>query len=263
MSYRLSQSFTYTYDGPASDLEHRLVVVPPARHGDQVLRTATVTVSDEKAFVHWYDDAVGNRRCLVRLADVPRRLDLTVEVTVDRRRNPRPASLTGSWDLWRLPSALTAANAEITALARDHAVSGDVLTTAEAFCSLVPQRISYGFGVTDVGTNASQALAGGTGVCQDQAHLMLALCRSVGIAARYVSGHLVGHGGTHAWVEVADAGRAVAFDPCHARRADSRYVTVAVGRDYRDVPPTSGRYNGTAHGRLTSTRLLELVDTAA
>ena len=94
-------------------------------------------------------------------------------------------------------------------------------------------------------TTAAQALAVGTGVCQDQAHVMLAMCRAVGIAARYVSGHLVGQGGTHAWTEVLAPGVApVAFDPCHGRRADARYVTVAVGRDYRDVPPTSGSYCG-------------------
>ena len=72
---------------------------------------------------------------------------------------------------------------------------------------------------------------------------------AVRLPARYVSGHVLGEGGTHAWVEVlvphpqdADALRAVAFDPTHDRRAGLRYVTVAVGRDYCDVPPTSGTF---------------------
>jgi transglutaminase-like putative cysteine protease len=99
-------------------------------------------------------------------------------------------------------------------------------------------------------------------VCQDQAHVLLAACRAAGIACRYVSGHMVGQGGTHAWVEVVvpdgAAARAVAFDPCHGCRADRRYVTVAVGRDYLDVPPTSGWYSGPARGRLSGTR--ELVE---
>ena len=58
------------------------------------------------------------------------------------------------------------------------------------------------YGVTSVRTTAAQALAGGRGVCQDFAHVMLALCHIVGLPARYVSGHLLGQGGTHAWVEV-------------------------------------------------------------
>jgi transglutaminase-like putative cysteine protease len=90
------------------------------------------------------------------------------------------------------------------------------------------------------------------------AHLMLALCHLVGLPARYVSGHLIGQGGTHAWVEVVvpQAGDAVAvpFDPCHGRRAGSSYVTIATGRDYSDVAPTSGSYVGTSSSRLTAQR---------
>ena len=71
--------------------------------------------------------------------------------------------------------------------------------------------------------------------------MMLALCHLLGLPARYVSGHLLGQGGTHAWVEVivarADEAMAVAFDPCNGRRAGAGYVTVATGRDYGDVAP--------------------------
>jgi transglutaminase-like putative cysteine protease len=112
--------------------------------------------------------------------------------------------------------------------------------------------------VTSVATTAAEALAVGRGVCQDSAHVMLALCRAVGLPARYVSGHLLGEGGTHAWVEVvlADAAgaRAVAFDPCNGRRAGREYLTVATGRDYTDVAPTSGTYVGAARGTLAATK---------
>ena len=88
--------------------------------------------------------------------------------------------------------------------------------------------------------------------------MMLALCHLVRLPARYVSGHLLGQGGTHAWVEVivarADEAMAVAFDPCNGRRAGAGYVTVATGRDYLDVAPASGSYTGTSAGRLTASR---------
>jgi len=88
--------------------------------------------------------------------------------------------------------------------------------------------------------------------------VMLAMCRLLGVPARYVSGHLVGQGGTHAWVEVlvprGATAAALAFDPCHGRRAGNSYVTVAVGRDYADVAPTSGTYVGAPGGTLTGTR---------
>lgn len=269
--YRLRQSFCYDYDGPVHNLVHRLVVMPPQVHGDQRLHSGTLEVSDPAADLRWHQDDFGNRHCVVRLAKVPPRLEMLVSVTVDRSAS-RPPLLPLSPSVrhpgaarFRRPSALTAADDAIAALARRHVVPGDVLATAEAFCALVPERIGYGFGATDVDTTAAQALAGGTGVCQDQAHLMLALCRSVSISARYVSGHLVGQGGTHAWTEVLAPGRGqpVAFDPCHGRRTDARYVTVAVGRDYRDVPPTSGSFQGTASSHLTTSRLVESEPMAA
>ena len=85
---------------------------------------------------------------------------------------------------------------------------------------------------------------------------MVALCRLCGLPARYVSGHLLGEGGTHAWVEVlvphpsgAECLRRARSIPTHDRRAGPRYVTVAVGRDYGDVPPTSGTFEGPVRRR--------------
>jgi transglutaminase-like putative cysteine protease len=91
---------------------------------------------------------------------------------------------------------------------------------------------------------------------------MIALCRAIGLPARYVSGHLLREGGTHAWVEVivadADAARAVALDPCNGCRVGVNYLTIAVGRDYADVAPTSGTYLGSARGTLTATKHIEV-----
>ena len=109
-------------------------------------------------------------------------------------------------------------------------------------------------------------MAGGKGVCQDYAHVMLALCRAARLPARYVSGHLFGEGGSHAWVEVvvrrpaAPAMVAVAFDPTHERRAEQGYFTVAVGRDYADVAPTSGTFEGKDPGVLSTLKRLRKAD---
>jgi transglutaminase-like putative cysteine protease len=88
---------------------------------------------------------------------------------------------------------------------------------------------------------------------------MLALCRLCDLPARYVSGHLLGEGGTHAWVDVLlPEAVAVAFDPTHGREVSLSYVTVAVGRDYRDVAPTSGSYTASFKGQLSSQRRVGL-----
>ena len=102
-------------------------------------------------------------------------------------------------------------------------------------------------------------------MCQDYAHLMLAVCRAAGVPARYVSGHLTGEGGSHAWVEILEVERpgdeavAIGFDPTHDRPVDDRYLTVAVGRDYADVAPTSGTFHGRARGELTITKVVRPV----
>ncbi|MDX6204029.1 MAG: hypothetical protein QOF39_86 [Frankiales bacterium] len=258
--YRLRQRFSYTYVGRAYDLRHRLVVVPPSVHGDQRLRLGSVEVTSEDAEVVWRSDEDGNRTTSVRLAVVPETVDMQVSVVVERGGPAEQLSSSVLRDTRMLrPTALTQPDERIRSLAREHAVA-DAEETADRICSLVPTLVAYGFGATDVGTPAADALAGGTGVCQDQAHVMLAMCRSVGVRARYVSGHLIGQGGTHAWVEVLVpdglGARAVAFDPCHGRRADRRYVTIATGRDYRDVAPTSGSYSGDARGELSTSRAL-------
>jgi transglutaminase-like putative cysteine protease len=157
-------------------------------------------------------------------------------------------------------SLRTVPDPAVRRLARELAGGGDVLAAAMRVCEAVHELVAYVPGSTTVRTTAVQALAGGRGVCQDQAHVMIAVLRAAGIPCRYVSGHLVGQGGTHAWVEVVvPAGRgarAVAYDPTHRRLARGGYVTVAVGRDYVDVPPTSGWYSGEANGVLSGTREL-------
>jgi transglutaminase-like putative cysteine protease len=94
---------------------------------------------------------------------------------------------------------------------------------------------------------------------------MVALCRACGLPAKYVSGQLAGEGGTHAWVEVllveegSSTAEILAVDPTLDKVVDLRYLTVAVGRDYRDVMPTSGFYTGKPANMLSHIRVLEVI----
>jgi transglutaminase-like putative cysteine protease len=130
----------------------------------------------------------------------------------------------------------------------------------------VHTELGYESDATTVATTAAEALAVGSGVCQDSAHVMLAMCHVLGVPARYVSGHLLGQGGTHAWVEVmirdGDHVAAMPFDPCNGVPGSARYLTIATGRDYRDVAPTSGSYLGAATGRLTTDRRVAVLAAA-
>ena len=268
-TYLLRQSFRYDYPSPVRDLRHRLMVVPRAVHGGQVRVDHAVSVGGAAATVSRGVDRFGNEVVDVRARRVADGIEFESWSLV-RGSECGSVAAGGRRDWWRAPTALTATDGMLAGVARSFAGGaggvggGGALERAERICTWTNNALGYEWGVTTVRTTAAEAVAGGRGVCQDYAHVMLALCRAAGLGARYVSGHLVGEGGSHAWVEVVvDGGLAVAFDPTHDRRAGSGYVTVAVGRDYADVAPTSGRFRGDSPGRLTSSKTLTLVEDAA
>lgn len=261
------QRFRYEYPGPIRDLRHRLVVFPPDRHGGQRLLGRELLVSDE-ADVREEVDAFGNLVCHVQVGRVERAIEFEARMLVERAPGPRhpPArALRGRHFLD--PTPLTAPDAHLAEVAERLVAAGERAGLAERINHWVWHSITYTPGVTGVRTSAAEAIALGQGVCQDYAHVMLALCRRVGLPARYVSGHLLGEGATHAWVEVLapdprhPARRSIqAFDPTHGRRVRPDYVTVAVGRDYRDVTPTSGTYVAPYAGTLQAHKHAALTD---
>ena len=125
--------------------------------------------------------------------------------------------------------------------------------TCAAVSEWVRGRLRYEKGVTSVTTSALHALEQGSGVCQDFAHLALALLRTCGIPSRYASGYLhptvdaqVGateRGESHAWVE-AWLGDWTPLDPTSGRPVAERHVVVGRARDYGDVSPLKGIYHG-------------------
>jgi transglutaminase-like putative cysteine protease len=269
-SYLVHQSFRYEYPEPIHDLSHRLVVIPPERFGDQRRLWHDVSVRHDEARLANRNDRYGNVVFDVFAPRVANAIEFVAEVSVERQVD-EPNRLPQSWpaDAYLLePSALTRPDDRILRAADDLAASAEWgLALADRINDWVYQSMTYRHGVTGVRTTAAQALALGAGVCQDYAHVMLAVSRACGLPARYVSGHMLGQGGTHAWVEVVlpapdSAVDAIAhtFDPTHASRGGLDHVTVAVGADYLDVAPTSGTYTSGVRGRLTASKRVSLVD---
>jgi transglutaminase-like putative cysteine protease len=123
------------------------------------------------------------------------------------------------------------------------------------------ESFEYAPNTTKVDSPIDDALEARRGVCQDFAHIMIALVRQLKIPCRYVSGYLYHEdklkdrspaGATHAWVEayLGEMGW-VAFDPTNNLPGCERHIRVAVGRDYADVPPTRGVYKGEAASELS------------
>ena len=268
-SYLVRQTFRYEYPEPIRDLNHRLVVIPPERFGDQKRLWHDVSVASDGATLESQTDRFGNVIVHAFAPQVTDSIEFVAEVSVERRAD-QPHRIPDGWlgDGYLLePSPLTYADDRIMRAADDLAESAAWgLPLADRINDWVYQSMTYRHEVTSVRTTAAEALAFGAGVCQDYAHVMLALCRVCGLPSRYVSGHLLGLGGTHAWVEVLlpahdGTGEAIAhaFDPTHASRGGLGYVTVAVGADYSDVAPTSGTYRSRARGRLTASKKVTLL----
>jgi transglutaminase-like putative cysteine protease len=266
--YLIHQNFHYEYPGPIADLNHHLVVLPPRRHGDQRRLRHQLDVSVSPVAVASRRDAFGNVVLDLRVPYVETAIDFEAWIVVERFAvGPHRLPAAALADRRYLdPSPLTQPDEALRAVATSLRMAGDdPLPLARRINRWVFETMTYAPAVTSVETTAAQALALSQGVCQDYAHIMLALCRLCDLPARYVSGHLLGEGGTHAWVDVllpaaGDPSQAVAlaFDPTHGREVSLSYVTVAVGRDYRDVAPTSGSYTASYKGRLSSERRVGL-----
>ena len=128
---------------------------------------------------------------------------------------------------------------------------GPVMEKALSLCGAVHAHMRYAPGVTTVTTTAAQAFALGQGVCQDYAHVLLALLRFCGIPARYACGYLVGEGATHAWVEFFDQGVWRGLDPTNNRLLRHGCIKVAHGRDSADCSVNRGVFSGRAAQRNT------------
>lgn len=131
-----------------------------------------------------------------------------------------------------------------------------LLNTVSDLSHRIYTDIAFLPGTSNIDTTATEVLSTRQGVCQDFSHLAIAALRSRGIMARYVSGylHTAGFRGkehrmasdrSHAWFEVFDPETGwVGFDPANGRRVDENYITVAWGRDYNDVCPLQGTFQG-------------------
>jgi hypothetical protein len=254
VGYTIRQRIRYDYTAPIADLCQRLVVVPPLQHGAQHRQRWQLSVTGATERVaRASTDAFGNLLIDVVVPAVRSwvEFDVVTDVVATAGHGPH------HWvpdQRFRDPTPLTAPDVLV----------GDLVcpergeTEPEAICHRVHAALAYEHGVTGVRTTAAEALALGRGVCQDFAHVMVAACRLAGIPARYVSGHLMGEGASHAWVEAfrrdPSSGSWVveAWDPTHDRRAGEGYVTIATGRDYSDVAPMSGTFRGDGvQGTLT------------
>lgn len=125
------------------------------------------------------------------------------------------------------------------------------------YMNTIYENFSYEQNVTDVNTTAEEAVALKKGVCQDYAHVLLAMCRADKIPARYVVGMMTGEGASHAWIEALCNNYWYGFDPTNNLLIDDQYIKISHGRDFKDCLVNRGIFVGGGHEQKINVRVDE------
>ncbi len=275
MIYSVRHTTTFHYE-PAIRESVMEVRLQPRSDGDQRLLSFTLKI-DPAANVMQYRDFIGNTVHHFDIAGSHTLLKVSAHSTIEiQPSTPPQLSECGDWndldalvasaDYWEmlLPSHFVQSSGALDKLAGELKCErrGNPLGLLTELNSAIYQAFSYVPHSTKVDSPIEDALSSRQGVCQDFAHIMIALVRRLRIPCRYVSGYMFhrdetekersAEGASHAWVEAQLPGLGwVAFDPTNNLVGGDRHIRVAIGRDYADVPPTRGVYKGDAQSELS------------
>jgi transglutaminase-like putative cysteine protease len=288
--YRIRHSTTYVYERPVFEsfneirlqpmacasqtlLDFDLVIEPPATvisfrdYYDNAVHDFGVPYLHEHLSIHATSDVVTHAGEDEQLAG-PRDGEPDASPSLGALRGDD-----GFADLWAefLGPSVYIVLADASADLARELVEGDPDATALAYfrraADVVRERLAYRVGATTVNSSVAEVLAGGSGVCQDFAHVVISLCRHAGLPARYVSGYLgnvADASASHAWAEafVPPYGW-VGIDATLGLLCTGRHVKVGVGRDYADVAVLRGTYHGGGEATLEVSVSSESLDGTA
>ncbi len=278
MNYAIRHVTRFSYESPVAESVMELRMQPRSEGTQRCLQFALSVQPRVRLFA--YRDVLGN---WVHHFDIPRRhaqLAVTARSVVHvASSTPMPRALDAAawaivdewaargeyWD-FRQPSQFAVWSAPLVAYANaiglNDARALDPVAAVRRAMTAMHRDLEYAPNATRVDSPIDEALAARRGVCQDFAHVLLAMLRRLDLPCRYVSGYIApsaadadlgvtAAAATHAWIEVLLPEQGwVGFDPTHNLEAGVRHVRVAVGRDYADVPPTRGVFKGGAASTL-------------
>lgn len=261
MQLWISHLTRYRYSSDVGEA-HMEVRLRPANVPGQRVNTYELDVLPQTT-VRSYVDGFGNHVQYFNLLAPHAALEVVSRVQVETDRPPGVEPPV-AWPLDVLPTDLLLFRppvldaAPVRRLARrarlrDPGSREQVLEALDRTVDAIAGALKYTTDVTTVSTDVPEVLSLGRGVCQDFAHVFIAVSRAMGVPCRYVSGYVAeGSGGpfvgsSHAWAEAWVPERGwTAYDPTHPGLSPEHYVRLAVGRDYRDAAPTRGVFVGSA-----------------
>jgi transglutaminase-like putative cysteine protease len=259
---RVVHSTGYAYESPVTASFNEARLTPRSDNRQNVILSRVETVPATRSYR--YLDYWGTAVTAFDLHAPHTELEVTASSVVETDK-PEPPIEKVTWDELRSeavldkfdevlsPTHYTPRSKRLRRVGERIAKYHDPYDAVIAAADWVNSELDYVAGTTGVHSSALDALREGKGVCQDFAHLTLAVLRSIGIPSRYVSGYLhpqrkppVGEtvdGQSHAWIQ-AWTGGWWNFDPTNDKEINEQYVSVGVGRDYADVTPLKGIYSG-------------------
>jgi transglutaminase-like putative cysteine protease len=260
MKLEIVHTTNYRYTGPIAESVMELRLQPMDGAGQRCLDFKLELSPGIKP--RHYMDGYGNHVHYFNLVKPHTRLAITSRSTVETGLGPDGQGEDLVQDFLRFRNPVNDVPG-VRELARAHAITGDgspdaIEAALDALTMTISRDFTYDRSITNVYSTVDEVLELRGGVCQDFAHLFVAVARAMGVPARYVSGylHLQGDGATttasHAWAEAWVPGTGwIGYDATRPIRVTPHHVRLAVGRDYSDAAPTRGIYVGSASGLMT------------
>jgi transglutaminase-like putative cysteine protease len=266
--FRIHHITRYLYQEPARDSANQIMLYPIVDERQQVINHAIDITGNAAVTVH--EDYFGNQVGTFAYArphnEMMIRSRLTVETMAPalpqdnqpfelqweelKRVRSQPAFI----DVLR-PEPFDAIGELEKFVEEQRCTKCTPLQSAKQACRYVFDNFLYKKGITTVETTLDEIWKLKSGVCQDFAHVLLAMLRLLNIPARYVSGYICpgqnelrGEGATHAWVEAWIPFHGwLGLDPTNNCLANESHVRLAVGKNFSDCSPVKGTYRGTSH----------------
>ncbi|HSI32890.1 MAG TPA: transglutaminase family protein [Tepidisphaeraceae bacterium] len=266
MLLKVTHTTDLSYDALISESVMELRMCPRQEEGQHRLSFALAV--GPRTIVTSYFDWLGNTVHAFTVNSFHRQIRIVATSVLETQRfRISPEDLTDTypldensydydtWDFLQFGGPISDSEALQQMAAEVRPRPGESLgVVAQRILDLINERIVYRTGMTTASSSIAECLDHRYGVCQDFTHLMIGVARALKIPARYVSGLIHpdreryrGYSETHAWCELLFPSVGwVGFDPTNRCIVGQNFVKVAIGRDYRDIPPNKGVYRGKA-----------------
>jgi transglutaminase-like putative cysteine protease len=253
------------FSSPASD-HHFLLKILPQSDDRQTIKKISWRI-DPPGVIWHTGDTFGNRVLSGYIDKGHKHLNFGIEGAAETRAEPYIAAGDREETLRKMavllyPSELTRPYKPLAHF-YDHLASSapkDSLERLQYFSNAVHKNMRYERGITTPRTTAQEAFDGGIGVCQDFAHILLAVLRLDGVMCRYIAGIASDYGETHAWVEALIGDRFYGVDPTRDKLVDEGYLAISRGRDFNDCSIERGIFKGSCVGTQTINLRMEITE---